>query len=205
MSNLMLAGAGQPAPVATTATELAARIPCRRGCPSATTASRCATSRRRHMPSGSPARRRGAALHQGREAAAHRSMFLGGRVDDALSAYYRRLLEHGDRLPSTRCSTSTATTGPKRSKTSATSRASTGKTSSPSGPRSTSAARRSAWRWPSSCRTSATRSTSSAGSSSRSRPGSSGASCATSTSRRSKRTRAARPRRRSSTSRSRAA
>ena len=27
MSNLMLAGAGQPAPVATTATELAARIP----------------------------------------------------------------------------------------------------------------------------------------------------------------------------------
>ena len=25
-------------------------------------------------------------------------MFLGGRVDDALSTYYRRLLEHGDRL-----------------------------------------------------------------------------------------------------------
>lgn len=26
------------------------------------------------------------------------SMFLGGRVDDALSAYFRRILEHGDRL-----------------------------------------------------------------------------------------------------------
>ena len=26
------------------------------------------------------------------------AMFLGGRVDDALSTYYRRLLEHGDRL-----------------------------------------------------------------------------------------------------------
>ena len=26
------------------------------------------------------------------------SMFLGSRVDDTLSAYYRRILEHGDRL-----------------------------------------------------------------------------------------------------------
>src|SRR6202035_1124038 len=26
------------------------------------------------------------------------AMFLGSRVDDALSAYYRRILEHGDRL-----------------------------------------------------------------------------------------------------------
>jgi len=26
------------------------------------------------------------------------AMFLGGRVDDALTTYYRRLLEHGDRL-----------------------------------------------------------------------------------------------------------
>src|SRR5579884_3342154 len=26
------------------------------------------------------------------------SMFLGSRVDDALSAYHRRILEHGDRL-----------------------------------------------------------------------------------------------------------
>lgn len=25
-------------------------------------------------------------------------MFLGSRVDDALSAYHRRILEHGDRL-----------------------------------------------------------------------------------------------------------
>ena len=37
------------------------------------------------------------ALHQGRS---HRppGRFLGSRVDDALSAYYRRILEHGDQL-----------------------------------------------------------------------------------------------------------
>src|SRR5947199_9561595 len=35
---------------------------------------------------------------KGEKPAPSGSMFLGSRVDDALSAYHRRILEHGDRL-----------------------------------------------------------------------------------------------------------
>jgi hypothetical protein len=90
---------GQPAPPATTANELAARVP---------------------VPARLPERFDGEPLHhlspssyalwvacpeawrrryiKGERPAPSGSMFLGGRVDDALSAYFRRLLEHGDRL-----------------------------------------------------------------------------------------------------------
>jgi hypothetical protein len=38
------------------------------------------------------------ALHQGEKPPTTGARFLGSRVDDALSAYHRRILEHGDRL-----------------------------------------------------------------------------------------------------------
>src|SRR5438270_9476297 len=96
MSDLVLAGAGD-AP--TTAAELAAQIPV-----PARLSERYDGEPLRHLSPSSYAlwvacpeawRRR---YIKGERSAPTGSMFLGGRVDDALSAYYRRLVEHGDRL-----------------------------------------------------------------------------------------------------------
>jgi len=99
MSNVMLAGAGQPAPAATSATKLAAHIPVPERLPE-----RHDGEPLRHLSPSSYAlwvacpeawRRR---YIKGEKPAPTGSMLLGGRIDDALSTYFRRLLEHGDRL-----------------------------------------------------------------------------------------------------------
>jgi hypothetical protein len=97
MSDLMLAGAARPAPVS--AAELAARIPVPRRLPD-----RYDGEPLRHLSPSSYSlwvscpeawRRR---YIKGEKPPPTGSMFLGSRVDDALSAYHRRILEHGDRL-----------------------------------------------------------------------------------------------------------
>src|SRR5438105_15834425 len=100
MSHLTLAGAERSAPAAPpTAAELAARIPVPRRLPE-----RYDGEPLRHLSPSSYAlwvscpdawRRR---YVKGEKPAPSGSMFLGSRVDDALSAYHRRILEHGDRL-----------------------------------------------------------------------------------------------------------
>ena len=100
MTHLTVAGAERSASAATpTAADLAARIPLpvqlpkrddgeplRHLSPSAYTLSvSCPDAwRRRYIKGGKPP--------------PSGAMFLGSPVDDALSAYYRRILEHGDRL-----------------------------------------------------------------------------------------------------------
>jgi PD-(D/E)XK nuclease superfamily len=94
-----VAGLGEPAAVAPSAAELAARIQVPRRLPprydgqplahlSHSSYSRFALCpedwRRRHM--------------LGERSAPSGSMFLGRRVDDPITLYYRRILEHGDRL-----------------------------------------------------------------------------------------------------------
>src|SRR5438045_1645808 len=97
MADLTLARPLQDAPV--TAAELAARIPVPRCLPE-----RYDGEPLRHLSPSSYSlwvvcpeawRRR---YIKGEKPPPSGSMFLGGRVDDALSAYFRRLLEHGDRL-----------------------------------------------------------------------------------------------------------
>src|SRR5947209_10100361 len=99
MSHLTGAGAGQPAPVTTTATELAAHIPVPARLPE-----RFDGEPLRHLSPSSYSlwvvcpeawRRR---YIKGEKPAPTGSMFLGGRVDDTLSTYFRRLLDDGDRL-----------------------------------------------------------------------------------------------------------
>jgi hypothetical protein len=99
MSKLTLAGAEQPVPAATTAVELAARIPVPARLPE-----RYDGGPLRHLSPSSYSlwvscpeswRRR---YIKGEKPPPSGSMFLGSRVDDALSAYHRRILEHGDRL-----------------------------------------------------------------------------------------------------------
>jgi hypothetical protein len=100
MSDLALLRAEQPAPaVALTAADLAARLPVPRRLPE-----RYDGEPLRHLSPSSYAlwvacpeawRRR---YIKGEKPAPTGSMFLGGRVDDALSDYFRRLLEHGDSL-----------------------------------------------------------------------------------------------------------
>jgi PD-(D/E)XK nuclease superfamily len=98
MSHLTLAGAERSAP-ATTAADLAARIPVPQRLPE-----RYDGERLRHLSPSSYTlwvscpeawRRR---YIKGEKPPPSGSMFLGSRVDDALSAYHRRILEHGDRL-----------------------------------------------------------------------------------------------------------
>ena len=97
MSDLTLAGAAESAPA--TAAELAARIPVPRRLPE-----RYDGEPLRHLSPSSYSlwvscpeawRRR---YIKGEKPPPSGSMFLGSRVDDALSAYHRRILEHGDRL-----------------------------------------------------------------------------------------------------------
>src|SRR5436305_4041727 len=97
MSELTLARPTRDASV--TAAELAARIPVPQRLPE-----RYDGEPLRHLSPSSYAlwvacpeawRRR---YIKGDKPAPSGSMFLGGRVDDALSAYFRRVLEHGDRL-----------------------------------------------------------------------------------------------------------
>src|SRR5437763_3133712 len=100
MSHLTLAGAERSAPAAPpTAAELAARIPVPTRLPD-----RYDGEPLRHLSASSYSlwlscpdawRRR---YIKGEKQAPSGSMFLGSRVDDALSAYHRRILEHGDRL-----------------------------------------------------------------------------------------------------------
>jgi hypothetical protein len=99
MSDLIMARADSAAPAKTTAAELAARIPVPTRLPerydgeplqhlSATSYQKwtaCPEAWRRHYI-------------KGERPAPSGSMFLGSRVDDALSAYHRWILEHGDRL-----------------------------------------------------------------------------------------------------------
>lgn len=96
MTDLVLAGAAD-APA--TAAELAARIPVPRRLPE-----RYDGEPLRHLSPSSYSlwvscpeawRRR---YIKGEKPPPSGSMFLGSRVDDALSAYHRRILEHGDRL-----------------------------------------------------------------------------------------------------------
>ena len=96
MTDLVLAGAtGAPA----TAADLAARIPVPRRLPE-----RYDGEPLRHLSPSSYSlwvscpeawRRR---YIKGEKPSPSGSMFLGSRVDDAVSAYHRRILEHGDRL-----------------------------------------------------------------------------------------------------------
>jgi hypothetical protein len=99
MSDLTLAGAARSAPAVLTAADLAARIPVPRRLPE-----RYDGEPLRHLSPSSYSlwvscpeawRRR---YIKGEKPAPSGSMFLGSRVDDALSAYHRRILEHGDRL-----------------------------------------------------------------------------------------------------------
>src|SRR5438105_8592858 len=100
MSHLTLAGAERSAPAAPpTAAELAARIPVPRRLPE-----RFDGEPLRHLSPSSYTlwvscpeawRRR---YIKGEKPPPSGSMFLGSRVEDALSAYHRRILEHGDRL-----------------------------------------------------------------------------------------------------------
>ena len=102
MTNLAPAPAGAPAPTRgpTTAAELAARIPLPRQLPP-----------RRH--DGEPIRHLSHSSYslwlickeawrlkylQRKTEPASGAMFLGSRVDDALSLYYRRILDHNERL-----------------------------------------------------------------------------------------------------------
>src|SRR5436305_2600201 len=96
MTDLVLAGA---ADASATAAKLAARIPVPRRLPE-----RYDGEPLRHLSPSSYSlwvscpeewRRR---YINGEKQAPSGSMFLGSRVDDALSAYHRRILEHGDRL-----------------------------------------------------------------------------------------------------------
>src|SRR5437016_4888001 len=97
MSDLTLAGAAEAAPA--TAAELAARIPVPRRLPE-----RYDDEPLQHLSPSSyslwvscpEARRR--RYIKGEKPPPSGSMFLGSRVDDALSAYHRWILEHGDRL-----------------------------------------------------------------------------------------------------------
>src|SRR5436305_4496986 len=97
MADLTLARPLQDAPA--TAAELAARIPVPRRLPE-----RYDGEPLRHLSPSSYSlwvscpeawRRR---YIKGEKPPPSGSMFLGSRVDDALSAYHRRILEHGDRL-----------------------------------------------------------------------------------------------------------
>jgi hypothetical protein len=99
MSDTTRAGAERSAPAPTTAAELAARIPVPVRLPE-----RCDGERLRHLSASSYSlwvscpeawRRRYIQLEVPPPSG---SMFLGSRVDDALSAYQRRILEHGQRL-----------------------------------------------------------------------------------------------------------
>jgi hypothetical protein len=110
MSDLALAGPVSDVPI--TAAELAARIPVPQRLPE-----RYDGEPLRHLSPSSYSlwvscpeawRRR---YIKGEKPPPSGSMFLGSRVDDAISAYHRRILEHGDRLAVTRCSTSTASNG----------------------------------------------------------------------------------------------
>jgi hypothetical protein len=99
MADLTLAGAGRSAPAMSTAADLAARIPVPQRLPerydgeplghlSPSSYSLWVTCpeawRRRYI--------------KGQKPPPSGSMFLGSRIDDALSAYHRRILEHRDRL-----------------------------------------------------------------------------------------------------------
>ena len=119
MTDLALAPADAPASTRgpTTAAELAARIPCR--------ASSRPAPRRRADPTPvelllqpvvvcKEAWRR-KYLHE-REPTSG-AMFLGSRVDDALSLYYRRILDHANGSTSRRSRTPTATSGRPSSRT----------------------------------------------------------------------------------------
>lgn len=97
MSDLTLAGAAETVPAS--AAELAARIPVPRRLPE-----RYDGEPLRHLSPSSYSlwvscpeawRRR---YIKGEKPPPSGSMFLGSRIDDALSAYHRRILEHGDRL-----------------------------------------------------------------------------------------------------------
>jgi hypothetical protein len=99
MSDSVLAGSVRSAPASLTAGELAARIPVPTRLPD-----RYDGEPLRHLSASSYSlwlscpdawRRR---YIKGEKPAPSGSMFLGSRVDDALSAYHRRILEHGDRL-----------------------------------------------------------------------------------------------------------
>src|SRR5919108_1030631 len=99
MSHPTLAGAERSAPAAITAAELAARIRVPRRLPE-----RYDGEPLRHLSPSSYSlwvscpeswRRR---YIKGEKPPPSGPMFLGSRVDDALSAYHRRLLEPGDRL-----------------------------------------------------------------------------------------------------------
>jgi hypothetical protein len=99
MSDLTLAGTDRSVPAAPTAADLAARIPVPRRLPE-----RYDGEPLRHLSPSSYSlwvscpeawRRR---YIKGEKQAPSGSMFLGSRVDDALSAYHQRILEHGDRL-----------------------------------------------------------------------------------------------------------
>jgi hypothetical protein len=100
MSDLMVVGAERSAPATPpAAADLAARIPVPRRLPE-----RYDGEPLRHLSPSSYAlwvsgpeawRRR---YIKGEKPPPSGSMFLGSRVDDALSAYHRRILEHGDRL-----------------------------------------------------------------------------------------------------------
>jgi hypothetical protein len=99
MTDSVLAGAERTAPATLTAGELAARIPVPTRLPD-----RYDGEPLRHLSASSYSlwlscpdawRRR---YIKGEKQAPSGSMFLGSRVDDALSAYHRRILEHGDRL-----------------------------------------------------------------------------------------------------------
>src|SRR5437868_14960564 len=100
MSNLTVAGADLSAPAPPpTAAELAARIPVPQRLPE-----RYDGEPLRHLSPSSYMlwvscpeawRRR---YIKGEKPPPSGSMFLGSRVDDAVSAYHRRILEHGDRL-----------------------------------------------------------------------------------------------------------
>jgi PD-(D/E)XK nuclease superfamily len=100
MTDLVLAGAERSAPaVPSTAASLAARIPVPARLPE-----RYDGEPLRHLSPSSYSlwvscpeawRRR---YIQGEKPPPTGSMFLGSRVDDALSAYHRRILEHGDHL-----------------------------------------------------------------------------------------------------------
>src|SRR5690349_2143530 len=100
MSDLIVAGPERSAPATPlTATDLAARIPVPQRLPE-----RYDGEPLRHLSPSSYSlwvscseawRRR---YIKGEKQPPSGSMFLGSRVDDALSAYHRRVLEHGDRL-----------------------------------------------------------------------------------------------------------
>jgi hypothetical protein len=99
MADLRLAGASESAPVTTTAADLAARIPVPQTLPE-----RYDGEPLRHLSPSSYSlwvacpeawRRR---YIKGQKPPPSGSMFLGSRIDDAISAYHLRILEHGDRL-----------------------------------------------------------------------------------------------------------